>query len=120
MAICKNGILLHVNMLELIYVTKTRRIPTKMNELTVWTSTIAAGRVKAFWNLKSFSMEATPSATQFSNGLTKLAFLPDYKRPGMLCLSLLAHRKVQKLNFQSEFSMSKIIRISLKFFFIEE
>ena len=45
MAICKNGILLHVNMLELIYVTKTRRLPTKMNELTVWTSTNAAGRV---------------------------------------------------------------------------
>ena len=34
----------------------------------------------------------------------------------MLCLALPACRKVQKLDFQSEFSMSKIIRISLIFF----
>ena len=33
-----------------------------------------------------------------------------------LCLALLAWRKVRKLDFQSEFSMSKIIRISLIFF----
>ena len=51
-----------------------------------------------------------------SKGLTKLAILPDYKRPGMLCLALPARRKVQKLDFQSEFSMSKIIRSSLNFF----
>ena len=34
----------------------------------------------------------------------------------MLCLALPARRKVRKLDFQSEFSMSKIIRIFLKFF----
>ena len=48
---------------------------------------------------------------------TKLAIFRDYKRPGMLCLALPAQRKVQKLDFQSEFSMSKIIRIFLNFFF---
>jgi hypothetical protein len=36
----------------------------------------------------------------------------------MLCLALPPRRKVQKLDFQSEFSMSKIIRI-FQFFFIE-
>ena len=34
----------------------------------------------------------------------------------MICLALPARRKVQKLDFQSEFSMSKIIRIFLNFF----
>ena len=34
----------------------------------------------------------------------------------MLCLALPACHKVQKLDFQSEFSMSKIIRIFLIFF----
>ena len=52
----------------------------------------------------------------FSIRLTKLAILPDYKHPRMLCLALPARRKVRKLDFQSEFSMSKIIRISLNFF----
>ena len=52
----------------------------------------------------------------FSKELTKLTILPDYKHPGMLCLVLPAWRKVRKLDFQSEFSMSKIIRISLIFF----
>ena len=33
----------------------------------------------------------------------------------MLCLALPACRKVQKMDFQSQFSMSKIIRIFLKF-----
>ena len=42
----------------------------------------------------------------FSKGLTKLAILQDYKRHGMW-----------KLGFQSEFSMSKIIWISLNFLF---
>ena len=37
----------------------------------------------------------------------------------MLCLALPACRKVQKMDFQSQFSMSKIIRIFLNFFFIE-
>ena len=54
------------------------------------------------------------------NGLTKLDILSNYKRPVMLCLALPARRKMQKLVFQSEFSMSKIIRIFLDFFFIEE
>ena len=45
----------------------------------------------------------------FSKRLTKLAIFPDYKRPGMLCLALPARCKVRKLDFQSEFSMSKII-----------
>ena len=34
----------------------------------------------------------------------------------MLCLALPACRKVQKMDFQSQFSMSKIIRIFLNFF----
>ena len=34
----------------------------------------------------------------------------------MLCLALPARGKVRKLDFQSEFSMSKIIRIYLNFF----
>ena len=53
----------------------------------------------------------------FSKQLTKLAIFPDYKRPGMLCLALPAPCKVRKLDFQNEFLMSKIIRISLIFFF---
>ena len=35
----------------------------------------------------------------------------------MLCLALPACRKVRKMDFQSQFSMSKIIRIFLNFFF---
>ena len=66
--------------------------------------------------------EARPGTQQinFTNCLTKLAILPDYKRPGMICLALSALHKVRKLDFQSEFSMSKIIQIFLIFFFIEE
>ena len=56
----------------------------------------------------------------FSKQLTKLAIFPDCKHPWMLCLALPAQRKVRKLDFQSELSMSKIIQISLIFFFIEE
>ena len=67
--------------------------------------------------VKSLTSEATPLETQ---GITKLAILPDYKRPGMLCLASPACRKVRKMDFQSQFSMSKIIRIFLNFFFIEE
>ena len=52
----------------------------------------------------------------FSKGLTKLAILRDYERSGMLCLALPARLKVRKLDFQSEFSISKIIRIFLNFF----
>jgi hypothetical protein len=52
----------------------------------------------------------------FSKGLTKLAIILDYKRPGMLCLALPARPKVLKLDFQSKFSMSKFIRIFLIFF----
>ena len=47
----------------------------------------------------------------FSKGLTKFAILPNYKCPRMLCLGLLPHREVLKLDFQSGFSMSKIIKI---------
>jgi len=54
----------------------------------------------------------------FQKGLQNYpAILPDYKSPGLLCLALPAWRKVQKLDFQSEFSMSKIIQIPLKLFF---
>ena len=35
--------------------------------------------------VKSLTSEATPSATQFFKGLTKLAIILDYKHPGMLC-----------------------------------
>ena len=55
----------------------------------------------------------------FSKGLTKSAILPNFKRPRMLCLGLPPHREVPKLDFQSGFSMSKIIKILLNFF-IEE
>ena len=41
----------------------------------------------------------------------KLAILPDYTRPGILCLALPPHREVPKLDFQNEFTMSKIIQI---------
>ena len=47
----------------------------------------------------------------FLKGLTKLATLPDYKRPTMLCLALPARCEVPKLELQSEFSISKIILI---------
>ena len=43
----------------------------------------------------------------FSEGLTKLAKILDFKRTGMLCLALPARRIVPRLDFQSEFSMSK-------------
>ena len=59
--------------------------------------------------LVSWWSEVTPSATPF--------FKRAYK---MLCLALPAWRNVRKLDFQSEFSTSKIIRIFLNFFFIEE
>jgi hypothetical protein len=52
--------------------------------------------------------------------LTKLAILSDFKHPQMLCLALQPHQKVPKLDFQSEFSMPKIIRIILYLFFIEK
>ena len=61
--------------------------------------------------LKSLTLEATPLAPNFSKGLTKLAIILDYKHPGMLCLAFPAHSKVLKLDFQSEFSMSKITSI---------
>ena len=51
----------------------------------------------------------------FSKGLTKMAILLDCKHPGMLCLALRAQRKVQKLDFQSAFSTSKNVRISLNY-----
>ena len=38
--------------------------------------------------LVSWGSEATPSATQFSKGLRKLAIFPDYERPGLVCLAL--------------------------------
>ena len=59
----------------------------------------------------SWGSKATPSATPFFKTAYKVSHLP---RLGMLCLALPARRKVQKLDFQSEFSMSKII--SLIFF----
>ena len=43
--------------------------------------------------LKSLTSEATPSATQFFNGLTKLAILPDYKHHGLLCIALPPRQK---------------------------
>ena len=45
----------------------------------------------------------------------KLAILLDYKHPRMLFLALPPHGKVRKLDIQSEFSMSKIIRIFCSF-----
>ena len=60
-------------------------------------------------NIWTFAKSLTPDGhlqqPNFSNGLTKLAILPDYELPGMLCLALPARRKVWKLDFQSEFSM---------------
>ena len=50
-------------------------------------------------SIVSWGLEVTPSATPFSKGLTKLAILPDFKHPVMLCLALTARRKVWKLDF---------------------
>ena len=47
---------------------------------------------------------------------TKIGVSFDYKHPRMLFLALPPRRKVQKLDFQREFSMSKIIWIFLIFF----
>ena len=58
-------------------------------------------------------LEATPSAAQFVKRSYKIL---DYKCPGMLGLALPARCKVLKLDFQSDFLMSKIIQISLIFF----
>ena len=44
-----------------------------------------------------------------------LAILWDYERTGILCLALPARCKVRKLDFQSEFSMTKIIEDFLNF-----
>ena len=38
-----------------------------------------------------------------------MVIILDYKRPMMLCLALPAHRKVLKLDFQSEFSIAEIL-----------
>jgi hypothetical protein len=46
-----------------------------------------------------------------SKDTTKSDILPDYKHPWMLCLTLRTRQKVLKYDFQSEFSMPKIIRI---------
>ena len=71
--------------------------------------------------VKSLTSEGTPSAIQFFKQLYEIIHPPfDYKLFRMLCLALRPRRKVQKLDFQSEFSMSKIIPIFLNFFFIEE
>ena len=66
--------------------------------------------------IKSLTSEATHSATQFFKQSYKISH-----PPGLYASwdALPARRKVRKLDFQSEFSMSKIIRIS-DFFFIEE
>ena len=37
--------------------------------------------------LPTITSELTPSATQFLKGLTKLAILPNFKNPGLLCLA---------------------------------
>ena len=69
----------------------------------------------------SFFSDSRPLALKSPlKSLTKLAIILDYKCPGMLCLALPACPKLLTLDFQSEFSMSKIIRIFLIFFFIEE
>ena len=68
--------------------------------------------------VNSLMLEATTLATQVFKRSYKIIL--DYKRTGMLCLALPACPKVLKLDFQSEFSISKIIRIFLNFFFIAE
>ena len=63
--------------------------------------------------LKSLTSEATPLTT---NSFKISASLPDYKHTRMLCLPLRPRQKVLESDFQSEFSMSKIIQILLIFF----
>ena len=41
-----------------------------------------------------------------SKVLTRLAFLPDYKRSQIICLAFLFFQKVPKLDFQGEFARS--------------
>ena len=43
--------------------------------------------------IKSLTSEATPSATPFFKRAYKLAILPDYKCPGLICLALPARQK---------------------------
>ena len=64
-------------------------------------SGMADNKRKCIWqssfetfDLKSLASEATPSATQFSKGLTKLAIILDYKRPWMLCLAFQPGQKL--------------------------
>ena len=56
-------------------------------EFEIWAGLEAAGQ------LKMLTSEVTPSATQFLKGLTKLAILPNYESPGLICLALPARRK---------------------------
>ena len=43
----------------------------------------------------------------FSKGLTKLAILPNYRHPLILCLAFRSCQKLRKSNFQSEFLCQK-------------
>ena len=61
-------------------------------------------------SLKSLTSEATPSATQFLKGHTKLAVILDYKRPWMLCLALQPGQKSDViLPFEVVLSYQRII-----------
>ena len=66
--------------------------------------------------LKSLGSEATPLLPIHAKGLIELAILPNYRHPWMLCIALQPCQKVLKADFQSQFSMSKIILIFLIFF----
>ena len=72
--------------------------------------------VEPMWNKVIHLGNDTFGNPIFRKVKMKLVILSDYKCPRMLCLALPPHRKVQKLDFQSEFSMSKIIQIFIILF----
>ena len=60
--------------------------------LTIFLINIAYRKIITYI-VVSWESEATPSATPFFKRAYKLAILPDYECPGLICLALLARRK---------------------------
>ena len=112
-------ILIEIQQLTLSSTFSTSRVPLVRMGYSIWTLWIRrAKKNNNVWSpkVKSLTSERHLWQPNFSKGLTKLAVILDYKHPGTIFLALPAHRKVLKLDFQSEFYMSKIIRIFLIFF----
>ena len=109
--------------------TKNHAVPTMMMcrskkpQLISTTITVIILFLTTFWLVLRLCVKVINVGSDtfgnpiFQRGLKKLAIFPDYRHPGLICLALPACRKVRKMDFQSQFSMSKIIRIFLNFFF---